>query len=265
MDKPIGPAEPLNIEQLLHLHTLTKEVSKFCQKQLRGYLDTMALLFRPRRMLGEAIEGEEKESIGGADKTLAELRDLYRKVAVRPFDLRPELSIPIESISTQMHLHEWEYLHDTKTDRGWQTIKVVSPLTWVISYSSTYSLSMIRQVLSGQEKRDADAVRAYVLRACLVHLQFAKFPAIADLLAGLRYRVEVRRSPEMGDLPLVTVSAPFATVRPPDNLVMIASGLAGGTSFAEVLDLESVKNLQDPLRDEIARIFKSHGQELSKS
>ena len=49
-----NPAGSLNVDQLLHLHTLTKEVSKFCQKQLKGYLDTMAMLFRPRRILGFA-------------------------------------------------------------------------------------------------------------------------------------------------------------------------------------------------------------------
>ena len=78
----------------------------------------------------------------------------------------------------------------------------------------------------------------------------------------MRYRVEVRNSPQMGDLPLVTISAPLATMRPPDNLVTIASGLAGGASFAEVLDLPTVKNLQDPFRQEIAAILKKHGQEL---
>jgi hypothetical protein len=262
MDNPGAPAESLNVEQLLRLHTLTKEVSKFCQKQLRGYLDTMALLFRPRRILGEAIEGGERESVGGSERTLAELRELYRRVAVRPFDLRTELSVPLESVSTQMQLYEWEYVHQTKADSGWRSIKVTSPLTWVIAYSSTYSLSMLRQVLAGQEVRDAEAVRAFVLRACLMHLHFTKFPAIAELLAGLRYRVEVRRSPEMGELPLVTVSAPFSTIRPPDHLVTVASGLAGGASFAEVLDLSTVQNLQDPLRQEIATTFKKHGQEL---
>src|SRR5262245_13201341 len=257
-----GMADSLNVEQLLRLHTITKDVSKFCQKQLRGYLDTLALLFRPRRILGEAIEGGEKESVGGSDKTLAELRELYRKAALRPFDLRPELTIPLESISTQMQLHEWEYLHEANTDRGWQSIKVTSPLTWVVAYSSPYSLSMMRQVLAGQEARDPDSVRAFVLRACILHLQLAKFPAIAELFAGLRYRVELRNSPQMGDLPLVTISAPLSTMRPPDNLVTIASGLAGGASFAEVLDLATVKNLHDPFRQEIAAILKSHGQEL---
>src|ERR1700692_1294116 len=118
MDKPAPPAESLNVEQLLHLHTLTKDVAKICQKQLRGYLDTLALLFRPRRILGDAIEGSERESVGGSGRTVAELRGLYRNVAMRPFDLRPELILPLESVSTQMQLYEWEYLHQTKTDRG---------------------------------------------------------------------------------------------------------------------------------------------------
>jgi hypothetical protein len=262
MDQPAIPAEDLKIEQLLHLHTLTKDVAKLCQKQLRGYLDTLALLFRPRRILGDAMEGAERESVGGSDRTVAELRDLYRKVAVRPFGLRPELSLPLESVSTQMQLYEWEYLHQTNTDRGWRSIKVTSPLTWVLTYSSNYSLPMLRQVLAGQEERDSDAVRAFVLRACIAHLHFQKFPAITDLLAGLRYRVEVRQSPETGDLPFVTISAPFSTIRPPDSLVTIASGLAGGTSFAEVLDLNTVQNLRDPLRDQVTAIFRKHGQEL---
>ena len=262
MENPAAPAASLNVEQLLHLHTLTKEVANICQKQLRGYLDTMALLFRPRRMLGDAMEGAERESVGGSDRTVTELRELYRKAALRPFDLRPELSLPLESVSTKMQLYEWEYLHDTKTDRGWRSTKVTSPLTWVVAYSSTYSLSMLRQVLAGKEERDAEAVRAFVLRACLMHLHFLKFPSIADLLAGLRYRVEVRQSPETGDLPLVTISAPFSTSRPPDSLVTVASGLAGGASFSEVLDLGAVKNLQDPLREQIATLFRSHGQEI---
>jgi hypothetical protein len=263
MDHHAAPAEALNLEQLLQLHALTKDVSKLCQKQLRGHLETMALLFRPRRFLGEAIEGLERESVGGADRNVAELRELYKRVALRPFDLRPELSLPLESISTQVQLHEWEYLHETKTDRGWRTIKVTSPMSWVLSYASPYTLSILKQVVAGQADRDPEAVRAFVLRAVLMHLHLTKFPAIVDLLAGLRYRVEVRKSTELGELPLVTISAPLPTIRPADNLVTLASGLAGGASFSEVLDVASVRNLRDPMRHAIEPIFRSHGQELS--
>ena len=262
MDNAAPPLEDLKIDQLLQLHALTKDLAKFCHRQLRGYLDTIALLFRPRRILGDAMEGAEREAIGGSDRTITELRDLYRKVAARPFSLRPELNAPLEAVSTQMQLYEWEYVHQVNTDRGWRGIKVTSPLTWVLTYSSTYSLSMLRQVLAGQEERDTDALRAFVLRACLTHLHFQKFPAITELFAGLRYRVEVRQSPETGDLPLVTISAPFSTLRPPDSLVSMASGLAGGASFAEVLDLNTVRKLHDPLRDQVDSIFRKHGQEL---
>src|SRR5690349_20417372 len=111
MENQAPGAEVLNVEQLLHLHNVTKDVSKFCHKQLRGYLDTMALLFRPRRILGDAMEGAERESLGGSAATVNELRELYRRVAQRPFDLRPELNFPLESVSTQMQLYEWEYSH----------------------------------------------------------------------------------------------------------------------------------------------------------
>jgi hypothetical protein len=184
MENPATGAETLNIEELLHLHDVTKDVSTFCQNQLRGYLGTMTLLFRSRRILGEAMEGVERESSRGSDRTIAELRELYH--AVRPF----------------------------------------------------------------------------VLRAFLMLFQFAKFPAIADLLGGLRYRVEVRRSPETGELPLVTISASVGTNRPPDKLVTLASGMAGGTNFAEVLDLVSLQILKDPIREQMAAIFRGHGQEL---
>jgi hypothetical protein len=262
MDPAAAPA--LNIEQLPALQSLTKDVAKLCQKQLRTYLDTTAVLFRPRRILGEAIEGSERDIVGGGlpERNATELRDLYKAIALRPFDLRPELKFPIESISTQFQLNEWEYLHTTKTDRGWQNIKITSPLTWVVSYSSSYSLSILRQVLAGKEQRDPDAVRAFVLRACLMHLQIAKLPGLTELFNGLRFRVEVRRSPELGDLPLVTISAPFSTVLPSDELVTIAAAISGGASFAEVLDIESVRSIKDPLREDLADILKKHGQEL---
>src|SRR5438477_6071045 len=45
----------LNVEQVLRLHNLTKDVSQFFERQLRGYLDAVAPLFRPRRILSDYI------------------------------------------------------------------------------------------------------------------------------------------------------------------------------------------------------------------
>jgi hypothetical protein len=248
----------LEPSKLLSLHALTKEISHVCLRHLKTQIEAMAPLFRPRRFLGDHIDGIGKEAVPSANRNLADLQQLYARVAVKPFDLRPELRPPLESVATQLQFEEWEYTHAAETDRGWQSIRVTAPLTWVISYGSPYSSATLRGVVAGSGRRDAHAVQAFVLHACLMHELFAKIPSLTDLLAGLRYKMEVRKSPQLGELPLVTVSAPFRTFRPADKLVAMASGLAGGASFSEVLDIESVRNLSDPLRDEISDLIQRY-------
>lgn len=261
MDTSAGQTQVLNVEQLLHLHNLTKEVVTLCEKQLRTYLEALAPLFRPRRVLGDHIEGTGRESVVGADQNFAELREMYQRVASRPFDLRRELATPLESVSTQIQLYEWEYVQEVQTERDRRNITVKSPLTWVLCYPSTYSLSMLKQVLAGRQDRDPASVRAFVLRACIMNLLFGKQPSLSGLFQGLRYRVEVRKSPQFGDLPLVTVSAPLRTMRPPDNLVLVATGVAGGNVFEEVIDLDTAREMSDPLREQVGGILRAHGED----
>jgi hypothetical protein len=248
--------------QLLSLHGLTKEISQACLQRLKTEVDAMAPLFRPRRLLGDHIDSSSKDAVPNAERNLADLQELYARVAVKPFDLRPELRPPIESVVTQFQFYEWEYTHAAEAERGWHSIRVTTPLTWVISYSTSYSLNTLRGVVTGSGQRDVEAVRAFVVRACLMHELFAKIPSLTSLLEGLRYKVDVRRSSQLGDLPLVCLSAPFRTFRPSDQLVAMASGLAGGTSFSEILDVESVRNLADPLRDQTIEILSRHKVEI---
>jgi hypothetical protein len=262
MDTPAGQTQVLNVEQLLHLHNLTKDVVTLCEKQLRTYLEALAPLFRPRRVLGDHIEGTGRESVVGADQNFAELRETYQRVASRPFDLHRELVTPLESVSTQIQLYEWEYVQEVRTDRDRRNITVKSPLTWVLCYPSTYSLSMLKQVLAGRHDRDPESVRTFVLRACIMNLLFGKQPALSSLFEGLRYRVEIRKSPQFGDLPLVTVTAPLSTMRPPDNLVLVATGVAGGNVFEEVLDLDGARQVPDPLREQVYGILRAHGEDV---
>lgn len=242
--------------KLLGLHALTRDVAQASLRHLKTQIEAMSPLFRPRRYLGDYMEGTGREAVPAADRNLADLQKLYSQVAVKPFDLRPELRAPLESVTTQFQFDEWEYTHATETGRGWQSIRITTPLTWVLTYSTSYSLNTLRGVVTGAGQRDVEAVRAYVLRACLMHELFAKLPTLRDLLLALRYQVEVRKSAQLGDLPLVTISAPFKTFRPGDELVAMASGLTGGASFTEVLDVSSVRELSDPLRDETLGILR---------
>ncbi len=247
-------ASSVRLEQLAPLHDLTKEVAKLFRSQLRTYLDALGPLFRPRRILGDFVEGVGKESSTGAEQNLAELRDLYSKICTRPFDLRRELPTPIESISTQIQICEWEYLHEAQGERETRNITVISPLSWVILYPSTYTLSILRQAIVGKNERNQESVRAFVLRACMMSLLFAKQPALKALLEGLRYRVEVRNQPQLGNLPLITLTAAIRTVRPADDLVLITTGLAGRPVFQEFVEPEAIKDLQDPLKSQLEEI-----------
>lgn len=262
MESRTGVAQGLQIEQLAHLHELTKDVAKLCRNQLRTHLDALAPLFRPRRILGDFVEGVGKEPVSAADQSLAELRESYFKVGPKPFDLRRELQTPIESISTQIQCHEWEYLYEVRRDRESKSITVVSPLVWVLSYPSTYSLSMLRQVVAGKQERDQDSVRAFVLRACMMNLLFLKQPALKALFEGLRYRVEIRKQPLLGDLPMVTVSAAIPTFRPSDDVLLLATGMSGRMGFQEVVDIEESRLIADPLKQHLAAIFEAHGDSL---
>ncbi len=255
MTQSVGIGQQFSHEQLPRLHSITHEVAKVFRGRLGAYLDTIAPLFRPRRLLGNHMDGSGKESVLGADQNLAELRESYFKACARPFDLRRELDSPLESVPTQIQLYEWEYLHDVHTERERKAITVISPLTWVVAYPSTYSLSMIRQVVAGKQEREPEGVRSFVLRACLMHLLFTKVPDLSALFEGLRYRVEVRKSPQLGELPLVTISAPVTTVRPSDDIVLIAAGLSGHSAFDEVIDEHQAAHILDPLQAQILKII----------
>jgi hypothetical protein len=163
---------------------------------------------------------------------------------------------------TQLQLYSWEYLHDVATKNGRKKIAVSSPLSWVLCYPSPYSLSMFRQVVGGGHERDQNQIAAFVLRACVMALMFEKLPGLKTLFEGLRYSVETRKTPELGELPLVTISAPFPSFRPSDDIVLLASGVSGGNSFEEVLDLETTRKMADPLRTQVQSLLKSHGENL---
>src|SRR5579875_1190774 len=178
---PDDAAYPFRQEQLPRLHTVTRELEKTCRSQLRAYLDAMAPLFRPRRVLGNHMEGTGKEMVSGADQNFNDLRETYIRACGRPFNLKKELTTPLPSFPTQVQLHTWEYTYEVRSEGERRSITVVSPLTWVLAFPSTYTLAMLRQVVAGKQDQETDSVSAYVLRAALMHVLFAKLPEMSTL------------------------------------------------------------------------------------
>jgi hypothetical protein len=250
-----GSAErSLTFEQLADLREKTEAISQFLQKQLKAYLETLRPLLAPRRLLGKYTG--VREDVVGADRAFAQLQEQYKDVCSRPFALPSELDAdPLSNIDNRLDLHPWEYAHQARGERESKLITITSPVHWVLTYSSEYTTSQVTQTLAGREQRRSDAVRQFVVNALVMHAMLAKFPGVTQLLTDLRYDVQTEKSPALGDLPLVTIRSCLPSFRPSDDLMLTAIRFSGVPAFIELIDIEALSRLPDPLKLRIEKIL----------
>ncbi len=250
-------ARSLTIPEVAELRSKTETISKLLQTQLETHLETLRPLFAPRRLLGKHLGGSAgRDEVPGADKALAELKQRYKEVAGPPLVLRPELSREtVSGIESRIELYPWEYDHEARTATETRTIAITSPGRWVMSYDSDYSLSQVRRVLAGEEEKRAADLAQFVANALAMGAMMEKFPALTGLLNDLRFEVRVETANGLGKLPVVTVNSNLASFRPPDELILTATGFSGVAAFIELVDRDAVQNLRDPLRERLEKIL----------
>jgi hypothetical protein len=178
-------------------------------------------------------------------------------VCGKPFALPPELDdAPLSNIDNRIDLYPWEYTHQAKSERETKPLTITSPVRWVLTYSSEYSLSQLLQTLAGKEQRRSEAVRQFVVNALVLHAMLGKFPGITQLLTDLRYEIRTEKFPALGELPLVTIRSCLSSFRPADGLILAATRFSGVPAFIELIDVEAVHSLPDPLRLRIEDILR---------
>lgn len=255
MEEQAGTERALSFEQLADLREKTEAISQFLQKQLRAHLETLRPLLAPRRLLGKYVG--VKEDVVGADRAFAQLQEHYKGVCGKPFTLPPELDEgALSGIDSRIDLYPWEYTHQTKSERETRTVTITSPVQWILTYSSEYTLSQLVQATAGKEQRRSESIRQFVVNALVMQGMLAKFPGITQLLADLRYDIRLQKSPGLGELPLVTVRSCLTSFRPADSLVLAATRLSGIPAFIELVDLDAVKTLPDPLKLRIEEMLR---------
>jgi hypothetical protein len=255
MEEQGNAAKTLTFEELADLRDKTEAISQFLQKQLKTYLETLRPLLAPRRLYGKYTG--VKEDVVGADRAFAQLREQYAGVCGKPFALPPELDdAPLSNIDNRIDLYPWEYTHQAKSERETKPLTITSPVRWVLTYSSEYSLSQLLQTLAGKEQRRSEAVRQFVVNALVLHAMLGKFPGITQLLTDLRYEIRTEKFPALGELPLVTIRSCLSSFRPADGLILAATRFSGVPAFIELIDVEAVHSLPDPLRLRIEDILR---------
>jgi hypothetical protein len=250
-------AEDISIARLLFLRRVTRAISDHLVYELKGHLSTISPLLRPRRFLGDHIESGSTEQVIDADKNFAYLGDIYAKAAGKPFDLPRPLRPPLRPVGLALEVYPWESKHEIHLGGTKQDVTVTSPVRYVMSYASGMSLSRLRQAIAGKEERKKEDIQDFVVRCCLIHSLLAKNGGIVNLLRALRWEVSTENSPELGGLPLTTLTAPLRSILPPDELILESTEMSGKPLFEEVVDVDAAAQIHDPLAQKVDEIIQA--------
>jgi hypothetical protein len=241
-------------QQILHLRKLTRALADAVRGQLKDHLAALTPVFRPHRVLGDYVQGV-KEGLRGPEQALQELRSIYSAAAsVKPFHLLNlnELRPPIELANTTLEFTPVEYTHQAKTDSQSKTVLVTAPFRWVLSYSG-FGPGRLKQLLASRDRKNED-LHQFVLHYAVLHLVVSRQPGIGRLLEALRFPLSSGKLPEFGALPIVFLSSCISTVVPPDEVVIESTEISGQGVFEEVVDMEALRDLRDPVREKLLEI-----------
>jgi hypothetical protein len=249
------PGREITIEEMLRLRAGSERVSSWFRGEIDDRLSTLKSLLAPRRFLADHVESPYRvEEAPEADRNFSELQAAYKSVAKEPLRLPGRLESPLGSIPNQVELHPWEYTLEIQAPEGPRRVTVRSPLSWVLVHGAPITLAQARQMSSGAIPRNEPALRQFAIHALLMKLIVERSPGLVRLFAAMRMKLETAESPELGALPLVRVTASVPTFRPADAVIQSAIRISGVPIFEELVDLQAVTSLEDPLRSKIAEL-----------
>lgn len=252
--------EPYTTQRMLSLRKLTRAAADQMRNQLKDILSAVGPLLQPKAALGDYVRGV-KDPVRGADALFREIESMYHAVAAeKPFGVRRELTPPLDFSGASLDVNPLEYTHTASVKGQSKRVTVTSPFRWVLSYSG-HSLPQLKALL-GSVSPANDELHAFVLHYVTLRCQVAREAPFTNIFKALRYKLSVTKQPEFGELPLTCVSAPIFTVRPPDDVIIETTELTGSDAFEEVIDLEGLTTLRDPMKDSLVELARSHGEQV---
>jgi hypothetical protein len=255
MSGPDDRAKPLTFQELTELRRKTEAVSKFLQEQLASHLETLRPVLAPERVFSKFLGTKGDHAL--SERVFAQLQQNYRPFSSRPFDVPSEFDPHwLTLVGNRLALHPWEYAHEIKTDREIKTVTMASPVRWVVSFTSTYGLSQMRQGLAGKGERRVEHIRQFVVNTLVTQLAISHAAGLGALLADLRYQLQTEYAPDLPKLPLTTITFGLPSFRPPDDLILAATSFSGIPAFIELIDTDAASRLQDPLKTRLQELVR---------
>ena len=252
----------LDIPTLLALRKLTTAISRYFERHLNEHLTNLTPLLDPKSLLGGHIRGVTTRSVKNADQAFQEIRKLYQPIATaKPFSLPADLSSPVDVFGVTPAITTADYEYELQSNGESKNIKVTRPLRWVLTYKGLEP-GRLRDLIATQSSGHTTDLTVCVLHYLAMHLIQKKRTGAAPILSALRFPPKSVEVPEFGGLPLVYISCPISTTRPPDQVILESTEISGTNAFEEVVDLGDIRSMQDPLKAEVLGIVEEQNTDL---
>ena len=246
-----------NTQSLLALRKLTRAITDAVRAEMVGHLSTLTPLLTPTAVMGDYVQGGQRESTRKSEKAFKQLQSLYDSVATaKPFNLPRELTVPLSISGQALEITAHDYAHVAETGAGTRSITVRAPLTWTLCYSG-FAPTRFQELLN-TKLRSNEEVLKFVLAYLVLHVVIANQSGVTRLLESLRYPISTAKLPEFGDLPITRIGPPISTTRPSDAVIVESAELTGMDAFEEVVKVEDLSRLKDPFRDRLLEIAQQH-------
>src|SRR5262249_6103519 len=141
-----------------------------------------------------------------------------------------------------------------------KTVAITAPLRWVLCYSG-FTPHRFKE-LWGERNRNTAQVQEFLLHFLVLQIVIARQPGLKKVFDALHLPLSTGKLPEFGDLPIAFLTGPVSTLRPPDHVIIESTELSGSDAFEEVVSLDDVAKLRNPLKDQLEELVKAHGQAL---
>jgi hypothetical protein len=244
-------------QSLLVLRKLTRAIAEVVRAQMTEHLATLAPLLRPKMILGDYVEDGTKEATRRSEKAYKELQALYDSVAAtKPYNLPRELPSPIRLGGSGLEITPVESAYVIQSGSDTRTIMVRSPLTWTLTYSG-FAPTRLPDLLKAK-LRSGDDLTHFVLSYLLMHVVTTNSPGLINVFDALHFPITTITLPDSGPLPITRIGIPISTTRPADEVIIETADLTGMDAFEEVIQVEDLLKLGDPLKTRLLDLARQH-------
>ena len=130
----------------------------------------------------------------------------------------------------------------------------------MLTYSD-FPPNRLKELLDAKA-RSIEELQRFVLNYLVMHIATTSDPALMRVFEALHFPLTTSKSAEFGDLPITRIGIGISTYRPSDSLVIQSAELTGMDAFEEVIKVEDIAALSDPLKHRLLEVARQQAPEL---